>query len=85
MSVATESRTIRAAHLKHPIIQTECSISCGTGVIAPPIIYKYKKNSVILGTICMTSSQKEITSQADYYLVILSSKTYVFEDKLSKH
>ena len=26
-------------------------------------------------------SQKEITSQTDYYLVILSSKTYVFEDK----
>ena len=76
MSVATESRTIRAAHLKHPIIQTECSISCGTGVMTPPIIYKYKKCSVILGTIFMTSLQKEI---ADYYLVILSSKTYVTE------
>ena len=26
---------------------------------------------------------KEIISQTDYYLVILSSKTYVFEDKLT--
>ena len=28
---------------------------------------------------------KEITSQSDSYLVILSSKTYVFEDKLTKY
>ena len=28
-------------------------------------------------------TQKEITSHTDKYLVILSSKTYVFEDKLS--
>ena len=27
---------------------------------------------------------KEITSQIDQYLVKLSSKTYVFEDKMSK-
>ena len=27
-------------------------------------------------------TQKEITSQTDEYVVILSSKTYVFEDKL---
>ena len=30
----------------------------------------------------MTLTQKEITSRIDQYLVILSSKTYVFEDKL---
>ena len=30
-----------------------------------------------------TYSQKEITSQTDKYLVSLSSKTYVFENKLS--
>ena len=30
------------------------------------------------------SSQKEITYQTDKCLVILSSKTYVFEDKLTK-
>ena len=29
-----------------------------------------------------TVTQKEITSQTDEYLVILSSKTYVFEDKM---
>ena len=29
-------------------------------------------------------TQKEITSQTDLYLVNLSSKTYVFEDKLTK-
>ena len=29
-------------------------------------------------------AQKEITSQTDWYLVILSSKTYVFEDKMTK-
>ena len=29
-------------------------------------------------------TQKEITSQTDYYLVILSSKTYVFEDSMTK-
>ena len=28
-------------------------------------------------------AQREITSQSDLYLVILSSKTYVFEDKLT--
>ena len=30
-------------------------------------------------------TQKEITSQIDYYLVILSSKTHVFEDKMTKY
>ena len=28
---------------------------------------------------------KEITSQTYWYLVILSSKTYVFEDKMTKY
>ena len=28
---------------------------------------------------------KEIISQTDEYLVILSSKTYVFEDKMTKY
>ena len=28
---------------------------------------------------------KEIISQTDYYLVSLSSKTYVFEDKMTKY
>ena len=32
-----------------------------------------------------TSTQKEITIQIDLYLVSLSSKTYVFEDKLIKY
>ena len=31
------------------------------------------------------STPNEITSQTDLYLVILSSKTYVFEDKLIKY
>ena len=30
-------------------------------------------------------TQKEITSQTDYYLAILSSKTYVFEDKMTQY
>ena len=30
-------------------------------------------------------TQKEITSQTDSYLVILSSKTYIFEDRLTKY
>ena len=30
-------------------------------------------------------TQKEITSQTDKYLVILSSKTYVFESNLTKY
>ena len=30
-------------------------------------------------------TQKEITSQTDSYLVILSSKTYVFENNLTKY
>ena len=30
-------------------------------------------------------AQKEITSQTDYYLVILSSKTYVSEHDLTKY
>ena len=30
-------------------------------------------------------SQKEITSQTDLYIVILSSKRYVFEDKMTKY
>ena len=30
-------------------------------------------------------AQKEIISQTDLYLVSLSSKTYVFEDKLTKY
>ena len=30
-------------------------------------------------------TQKEITSQTDLYLVSLSSKTYVFEDKMTKY
>ena len=35
---------------------------------------------------CLSHSctQKEITSQTDLYLVILSSRTYVFEDKMTK-
>ena len=32
-----------------------------------------------------TDAQKEITSQTDLYLVNLSSKTYVFEDILTKY
>ena len=32
-----------------------------------------------------TVTQKEITSQTDEYLVILSSKAYVFEDKMTKY
>ena len=31
------------------------------------------------------STEKEITSQTDSYLVILSSNKYVFEDKLTKY
>ena len=31
------------------------------------------------------SIQKERNSQTDLYLVILSSKTYVFEDKMTKY
>ena len=31
------------------------------------------------------SAQKQKNSKADLYLVILSSKTYVFEDKLTKY
>ena len=31
------------------------------------------------------SALKEITSQTDYNIVNLSSKTYVFEDKLTKY
>ena len=30
-------------------------------------------------------SLKEIISQSDFYLVNLSSKTYVFEDELTKY
>ena len=30
-------------------------------------------------------AQRELTSQTDLYLVILSSKTYVFEDKMTKY
>ena len=33
---------------------------------------------------CM-HTQKEVTSQTDLYLVSLSSKTYVFEDKMTKY
>ena len=32
----------------------------------------------------LSSTQKEIIGQTDLYLVVLSSKTYVFEDKLTK-
>ena len=31
------------------------------------------------------STKEEITSQTDLYVVILSSKTYVFEDNLTKY
>ena len=31
------------------------------------------------------AAQKEITSQTDEYLVIMSSKTYVFEDNLTEY
>ena len=40
---------------------------------------KRDPNSVASG-----AEQHEIISQIDKYLVILSSKTYVFEDKMSK-
>ena len=33
----------------------------------------------------VASSKKEITIQTDQYLVISSSKTYVFEDKMTKY
>ena len=33
----------------------------------------------------VVTALKETTSQTDYYLVNLSSKTYVFEDKLTKY
>ena len=39
----------------------------------------YKRTHFVAGT------QKEITNQSDLYLVILSSKTYVFEYKLTKY
>ena len=41
------------------------------------------KPSHLYHDIQCTSSQKEITCQTNLYLVILSSKTYVFEDKIS--
>ena len=33
----------------------------------------------------LTDTLKEIISQADYYLISLSSKTYVSEDKMTKY
>ena len=32
-----------------------------------------------------SATLKEITSQTDFYLVSLSSKTYDFEDKMTKY
>ena len=42
---------------------------------------RWRRNSVV----AMPYAQKEITSQTDRYLVILSSKAYVFEGKLTKY
>ena len=54
-----------------------------SGVLVPRIISadfpsRVKPQKTLSGT------QKEITSQTDWYLVSLSSKIYVFEDKLTK-
>ena len=51
---------------------------------------KYNNNndlccvSVVSHWNSVDTTQKEITSQTDEYIVILSSKTYVFEDKSTK-
>ena len=37
------------------------------------------------GDIVEIRTQKEITSQTDLHLVILSSKTYVFEEEMTKY
>ena len=47
-------------------------------------ISKKSENSEINYRI-FSCTQKEINSQSDEYLVILSTKTYVFEDNLTKY
>ena len=42
-----------------------------------------QRNIIII--ICVSATLKEMINQDDKYLVSLSSKTYVFEDKLTKY
>ena len=47
--------------------------------------YEMLPNYCIYESILAIAAQKEITSQTDLYLVIFTSKTYVFEDKMTKY
>ena len=40
---------------------------------------------MLYSQLVQNAAQKEITSQTDHYVVSLFSKTYVFEDKVSKY
>ena len=46
---------------------------------------KSRANTGLFDLFRKKSTQKEISGQTDWYLVILSAKTYVFEDKLTKN
>ena len=50
-----------------------------------PFTLIFEKSCYLIKVPVCLPSQKEITSQTDYYLVIMSSKTFVFEDKLTKY
>ena len=58
-------------------------------VLTSPLVFASCRDSILGFRDCRqeaeTRAQKEITSQIDYYLVILSSNALVFEDKLTKY
>ena len=62
-----------------------CKRSPGQKVCSCDLVYENMqlKHPNIFSLSMIT--QKESTSQTDQYLVSLSSKTYVFEDKLTKY
>ena len=57
--------------------------------LATPSVLKFvstRNLTQLLNSIMnITVAQKEITSQIDEYLVVLSSKTFAFEDKMTKY
>ena len=66
-------------------MQLRCARHPDQATILGFLVCLFHCNTDGYGDIVEIPTQKEITSQTDLNLVILSSKTYVFEEKMTKY
>ena len=80
--IASESQNYHEAFLDN-----SCSPNVGHGleVSDPALSQRWYNVDTLNQTVwLLQSTMREMISQTDLYLVILSSKTYVYEDRMTK-